>query len=223
MIRIFLTGYMGAGKTTLGKALARELHIPFIDLDWYIEERFHKTVGELFSERGEASFRELEKNMLHEVGEFEDVVISTGGGAPCFFDNMEYMNRVGTTVFLDVDPKVLFSRLRVAKQQRPILQGKKDDELLDFIVQALEKRAPFYRQANYIYCADKLEDSRFIHHNIPFGDYLTNSCAGTVKRSQIRIVVFVYRSGNGNYIKIVITDFLYIGSTLKTIGKGRLE
>ena len=78
MIRIFLTGYMGAGKTTLGKALARELHIPFIDLDWYIEERFHKTVGELFSERGEASFRELEKNMLHEVGEFEDVVIPSG-------------------------------------------------------------------------------------------------------------------------------------------------
>ena len=69
MIRIFLTGYMGAGKTTLGKALARELHIPFIDLDWYIEERFHKTVGELFSERGEASFRELEKNMLHGVYE----------------------------------------------------------------------------------------------------------------------------------------------------------
>ena len=154
MIRIFLTGYMGAGKTTLGKALARELHIPFIDLDWYIEERFHKTVGELFSERGEASFRELEKNMLHEVGEFEDVVISTGGGAPCFFDNMEYMNRVGTTVFLDVDPKVLFS------------QGKKDDELLDFIVQALEKRAPFYRQANYIYCADKLEDRSQIETSV---------------------------------------------------------
>ena len=148
MIRIFLTGYMGAGKTTLGKALARELH------------------GELFSERGEASFRELEKNMLHEVGEFEDVVISTGGGAPCFFDNMAYMNRVGTTVFLDVDPKVLFSRLRVAKQQRPILQGKKDDELLDFIVQALEKRAPFYRQANYIYCADKLEDRSQIETSV---------------------------------------------------------
>ena len=166
MIRIFLTGYMGAGKTTLGKALARELHIPFIDLDWYIEERFHKTVGELFSERGEASFRELEKNMLHEVGEFEDVVISTGGGAPCFFDNMEYMNRVETTVFLDVDPKVLFSRLRVAKQQRPILQGKKDDELLAFIVQALEKRAPFYRQANYIYCADKLEDRSQIETSV---------------------------------------------------------
>ena len=69
MIRIFLTGYMGAGKTTLGKAFARKMNIPFIDLDWYIEERFHKTVGELFTERGEAGFRELERNMFHEVAE----------------------------------------------------------------------------------------------------------------------------------------------------------
>ena len=66
MIRIFLTGYMGAGKTTLGKAFARKLNLPFVDLDWYMEERFHKTVGELFVERGEAGFRELEKNMLHQ-------------------------------------------------------------------------------------------------------------------------------------------------------------
>ena len=92
MIRIFLTGYMGAGKTTLGKAFARKLNLPFVDLDWYMEERFHKTVGELFVERGEAGFRELEKNMLHEVGAFEDVVISTGGGAPCFFDNMDFIS-----------------------------------------------------------------------------------------------------------------------------------
>lgn len=166
MIRIFLTGYMGAGKTTLGKALARELHIPFIDLDWYIEERFHKTVRELFSERGEDGFRKLEKNMLHEVGEFENVVVSTGGGAPCFFDNMEYMNRVGNTVFLDVDPEVLFRRLRVAKQQRPILKDKKDDELLEFIVNALEKRTPFYRQAHYIYRADRLEDCNQIETSV---------------------------------------------------------
>ena len=76
---------MGAGKTTLGKAFAREMSLNFIDLDWYIEERFHKSIRELFVERGEASFRELERNMLHEVGEFEDVVVSTGGGTPCFF------------------------------------------------------------------------------------------------------------------------------------------
>ena len=153
MVRIFLTGYMGAGKTTLGKAFARQMNIPFVDLDWYIEERFHKTVGELFTERGETGFRELERNMLHEVAEFENVVISTGGGAPCFFDNMDFMNRTGKTVFLDVHPDVLFRRLRVAKQQRPILQGKEDDELKAFIVQAL-----FYHQAQYIFNADELED-----------------------------------------------------------------
>ena len=158
MIRIFLTGSMGAGKTTLGKAFARKLNLPFVDLDWYMEERFHKTVGELFVERGEAGFRELEKNMLHEVGAFEDVVISTGGGAPCFFDNMDFMNRNGKTVFLNVHPDVLFRRLRVAKQQRPILQGKQDDELKEFIIRALEKRTPFYSQAQYVFNADELED-----------------------------------------------------------------
>ena len=166
MIRIFLTGYMGAGKTTLGKAFARKLNLPFVDLDWYMEERFHKTVGELFVERGEAGFRELEKNMLHEVGAFEDVVISTGGGAPCFFDNMEFMNRTGKTVFLDVHPDVLFRRLRVAKQQRPILQGKQDDELKEFIIRALEKRTPFYSQAQYVFNADELEDRSQIEKSV---------------------------------------------------------
>ena len=166
MIRIFLTGYMGAGKTTLGKAFARKLNLPFVDLDWYMEERFHKTVGELFVERGEAGFRELEKNMLHEVGAFEDVVISTGGGAPCFFGNMDFMNRNGKTVFLNVHPDVLFRRLRVAKQQRPILQGKQDDELKEFIIRALEKRTPFYSQAQYVFNADELEDRSQIEKSV---------------------------------------------------------
>ena len=147
MIRIFLTGYMGAGKTTLGKAFARELNVPFIDLDWYIEERFHKSIRELFAERGEASFRELERSMLHEVSEFEDVIVSTGGGTPCFFDNMDYMNRHGQTVFLDV---------------HPILQGKTDEELRSFIVEALDKRAPFYLQARYRFDAGRLESRRQI-------------------------------------------------------------
>lgn len=166
MIRIFLTGYMGAGKTTLGKAFARTLNVPFVDLDWYMEERFHKTVGELFAERGEAGFRELERNMLHEVGAFENVVISTGGGAPCFFDNMDFMNHNGKTVFLNVHPDVLFHRLRVAKQQRPILQGKEDEELKEFIIQALEKRAPFYSQAQYVFNADELEDRSQIEKSV---------------------------------------------------------
>ena len=126
MIRVFLIGYMGAGKTTLGKAFARALGLTFVDLDWYLEERFHKTVRQLFTERGEEGFRELERRMLHEAAEFENVVISVGGGTPCFFDNMEYMNEVGETVFLDVDIQVLFRRLKVAKPQRPLLDGKSD-------------------------------------------------------------------------------------------------
>ena len=133
MIRIFLIGYMGAGKTTLGKAFARHLGLTFIDLDWYIEERFHKTVRQIFAERSEEGFRELEKRMLHEVAEFEDVVIATGGGTPCFFDNMEHMNQSGETVFLEVSQDVLFRRLKVAKQQRPLLAQKTDEELKTFI------------------------------------------------------------------------------------------
>ena len=104
MKRIFLIGYMGSGKTTLGKPFARAMQHQFIDLDWYIGERFHHTVQALFAERGEHAFREIERNMLHEVGDFEDVLIAAGGGTPCFFDNMDYMNSVGDTVFLDVNP-----------------------------------------------------------------------------------------------------------------------
>ncbi len=166
MTRIFLIGYMGAGKTTLGKAFSRELGLTFIDLDWYIEERFHKTVQQLFSERGEQGFRELEQKMLHEVAEFEDVVISAGGGTPCFFDNMDYMNACGDTVFLQVEPEVLFHRLKVAKQQRPLLANKSDEELMNFICEALQKRHPFYSQAKFLFRADELEDKSQIQVSV---------------------------------------------------------
>ena len=166
MTRIFLIGYMGAGKTTLGKAFSRELGLTFIDLDWYIEERFHKTVQQLFSERGEQGFRELEQKMLHEVAEFEDVVISAGGGTPCFFDNMDYMNACGDTVFLQVEPEVLFRRLKVAKQQRPLLANKSDEELMNFICEALQKRHPFYSQAKFLFRADELEDKSQIQESV---------------------------------------------------------
>lgn len=157
---------MGAGKTTLGKAFSRELGLTFIDLDWYIEERFHKTVQQLFSERGEQGFRELEQKMLHEVAEFEDVVISAGGGTPCFFDNMDYMNACGDTVFLQVEPEVLFHRLKVAKQQRPLLANKSDEELMNFICEALQKRHPFYSQAKFLFRADELEDKSQIQVSV---------------------------------------------------------
>ncbi|MBO5000503.1 MAG: shikimate kinase [Bacteroidaceae bacterium] len=166
MTRIFLIGYMGAGKTTLGKAFARSLGLTFIDLDWYIEERFHKTVRQIFEERTEEGFRELEKRMLHEVADFEDVVIATGGGTPCFFDNVEYMNQKGETVFLDVSQEVLFRRLKVAKQQRPLLVQKNDEELKAFIADALGKRLPHYSKAKHVFRADELEDKQQIQHSV---------------------------------------------------------
>jgi shikimate kinase len=149
MTRIILIGYMGAGKTTIGKALSKELGIIFYDLDWYIESRMRKTVSEIFAERGEEGFRKIEYNMLHEVAEFEDVIISCGGGTPCFFDNMDYLNQQGLTVYLKADPEVLYKHLQMAKVERPLLKGKSKEELLTFIKEQLEKREPFYTKARY--------------------------------------------------------------------------
>lgn len=147
---------MGSGKTTIGKLLAEMLDLNFIDVDLFIEERYHKTIGELFEEYGEARFREIEKNTLREISEFEDIVISTGGGAPCFSDNMDFMNTQGVTVFLNVSPKRLFERLKKAKQKRPLLRDKTDEELIDFITRTLEKRAVYYERAHIIHNAEDL-------------------------------------------------------------------
>ena len=158
MKRIFLIGYMGAGKTTLGRALAEETGLQFIDLDCHIEKRYCKTISQIFAEKGEEEFRNIEKRMLHETGEFENVIISTGGGTPCFFDNIQYMNTQGTTVFLDVPLERLFIRLSIARSKRPLIKEKSDDELRAFIAEQLEKRAPYYKKALHTFRADKLED-----------------------------------------------------------------
>ena len=138
---------MGCGKTTAGKKLANKLGWPFIDLDERIEEQSGKTVAELFETKGETAFRELVKQALHSTFELKHAVISTGGGAPCFFDNMEQMNQNGKTIYIELPPKVLFDRLKRAKNQRPLIKEKTDDELLAFITNALLKRAPFYQKA----------------------------------------------------------------------------
>jgi shikimate kinase len=149
MTRIILIGYMGAGKTTIGKALSKELGIIFYDLDWYIENRMRKTVSQIFAERGEEGFRKIEYNMLHEVAEFEDVIISCGGGTPCFFDNMDYLNQQGQVVYLKAEPEVLYKHLLMAKVERPLIKGKSQEELLTFISEQLERREPFYSKARY--------------------------------------------------------------------------
>lgn len=150
MRRIILIGYMGAGKTTVGKALSKAMGLQFYDLDWYIESRMRKTVAQIFAERGEEGFRLIERNMLHEVAEFEDVILSCGGGTPCFFDNMDYMNGQGETIYLKADPEVLYKHLLMGKTERPLLKNKTPEQLIDFIKEQLEKREPFYTKAKHV-------------------------------------------------------------------------
>lgn len=156
MKRIFLVGYMGAGKTTIGKVLSKMVGLTFIDLDYYIEGRFRKTVSQLFAERGEEGFRTIEHNLLHEVAEFEDVLISTGGGTPCFFDNMAFMRQQGTTIYLQVSVEELAKRLELGKQTRPVLKNRSGEALRAFIQESLAARSPFYEQAQIIINTDSL-------------------------------------------------------------------
>ena len=146
MTRIILIGYMGAGKTTIGKALAQELGVPFYDLDWYIETRMRRTIKQIFDEKGEEGFRRIEHNMLHEVAEFENVVVSCGGGTPCFYDNIDYMNSQAQVVYLKASPEVLYEHLQMGRRVRPLLLGKSPDE------------EPFYSKANYTLNVDLLDN-----------------------------------------------------------------
>lgn len=147
---IILIGYMCAGKTTVGKALAKRLGRTFYDLDWYVEERFRKKIPQIFAEEGEARFRDLECRMLHEVAEFEDIVLACGGGTPCFYDNMEYMNAVAETVYLKASADTLCQHVAMSRGERPLLKGKSDEELRSFIDSQLALRAPFYEKAQHI-------------------------------------------------------------------------
>lgn len=149
MKRIILVGYMGAGKTTIGRALARELSLDFYDLDWYIENRQCKRIPDIFAERGEEGFRNIERKMLLEAIEFENIVLSCGGGTPCFFDNMARMNQRGTTVYLHASTQVLREHLLMAKSRRPLLEGKSPEQLSEYITQSLAQREPFYTQAQH--------------------------------------------------------------------------
>jgi len=147
---IFFTGFMGCGKTTWSRKLAAHLGYDFIDLDHLLEEQAGMTIAEYFASYGEEAFRILESEVLKQTAYSNNTVISTGGGLPCFFDNMNWMNAHGKTVYIKLSPKTLVERLEKGKAKRPLLRDKHGDELLAFITEKLAEREGYYLQSDYI-------------------------------------------------------------------------
>lgn len=163
---LFLIGLPGCGKSTLGRALAIELDVDFIDLDLYIEGRWHCSVAEMFARHGEAEFRRREDAMLREVGEMEDVVVACGGGTPMGEGNMDYMLSRGTVVWLTTSEDVLQRRIILAGARRPSFAGLTPEEALDKIRQLSEARGATYSRAHCRFCGDYLENRRLIDDSV---------------------------------------------------------
>ena len=163
---IFIMGYMASGKTTFGRALALSLGWDFIDLDFYIEQRFRKSVREIFAAEGEEGFRRKERSMLREAGEFENVGVSCGGGTPCFFDNMDFMLSKGETVLLDTDPECIVRRLVANNAKRPLMAGKSEEEIRREVAKGLEARQPHYSKAKISFSGNLLEDRSQIKKSV---------------------------------------------------------
>lgn len=137
---------MGVGKTSIGKKLANKLDVQFLDTDELLEQQFGMTIAEFFAENGENAFRFAEKELLNEF-DFKNAIVATGGGLPCFNENMETMNSKGITIFLDRPAKELQQRLMNSKKQRPLIKSLNNNELLRFIEVKLKERLPFYERA----------------------------------------------------------------------------
>lgn len=145
---IFLLGYMGCGKTSIGKKLAKKLNFQFVDLDKLIETQEKKTTKQIFEEKGENYFRETETKMLEKTFGLKNTIVATGGGTPCFFQNIENINKNGISVFIDMPAKALEYRLKNTKNKRPLLLNLEEDEYLPFIEKQLSERLFFYSKAH---------------------------------------------------------------------------
>jgi shikimate kinase len=148
--RVYITGFMGCGKTTAGKKLASALNFSFIDLDLEIERKEQRAVREIFAKSGEEYFRLSESEVLRNLDITSDTVVSTGGGTPCYRDNLLYMKQTGILVYLKMTPHQLSARLGDNTGRRPLLKDLKESELVDYISIKLREREPFYNQANLV-------------------------------------------------------------------------
>lgn len=160
-MRIFLIGYMGCGKSRWGKIIAEHYGFRFIDLDTHIEERENATIPDIFSQHEESGFRLIEHEALESIRDEENVIIATGGGAPCFHNNMETMNSLGTTLFVECSPQLLQERISNSDNERPLVMHLSEDELLKYIIRHLNNRIPFYEQAQYKLVSGNLEIENF--------------------------------------------------------------
>lgn len=150
-MKIFLLGFMGSGKTFWGRQLSQKLGIPFFDLDEQIVEAENKSINEIFASQGEEHFRLLEKDTLHIITESRDsMIMACGGGTPCYFNNIEFMNRSGITVWLDTPLDVLFERLLKEREERPLLKDLSDEQIKGFIIKKFADRKIYYEQAEII-------------------------------------------------------------------------
>jgi shikimate kinase len=156
---------MASGKTTLGKKLAQKLNFEFIDSDHEIEKQTGKKISEIFSEQGENAFRELENQFVKSLIGKTNIVLSTGGGLPCFHDNISLINNLGQSFYLKLSPMELTKRILNAKTIRPLAQGKTPEELLLFVENLLSQREKFYAQAQHT-LSGKEQNVKFILENL---------------------------------------------------------
>jgi shikimate kinase len=151
---IFLIGYMGAGKSSVGKKLAQSLHYRFVDLDELIKKKTKKSIPEIFELEGEAVFRIAEQQALHSLRDETKIIVATGGGCPAFENNMEWMNAHGKTIYLNCSLGVLFHRIAPQKKQRPLIAHMDDVDIMDFMVTTLKERSGQYEKANFVVDGD---------------------------------------------------------------------
>ncbi len=156
-MRVYLIGYMGSGKTTTSKRLASVLGLPCYDLDQLFEEQYKIDIPHFFERYDESLFRKLESQLLKDTLQLDQAIVATGGGTPCFYDNMQWMNEHGLTVYIQMQAESVFHRLKSSKRKRPLVAQKTDEELNEFIREHMRQRNIFYSQAHIIVKGESLD------------------------------------------------------------------
>ncbi|MDO9510795.1 MAG: shikimate kinase [Bacteroidales bacterium] len=157
---VYLIGYMGCGKSTIGPRLARLLEYQWLDLDEAIEDKYHISIHKIFEKYGEENFRMIEKTALEQTFSLNNTVISTGGGTPCYFDNLQIMKANGLVIYIKLSPGMLLNRLSISKKPRPILRDLSADDLKNKITDQIIQRSEFYEKAHIIITHNHATPSR---------------------------------------------------------------